>query len=349
MATQQTKKSNESQSPGNIYDAFVKRMFGQLLVIVDFLLHYADRKFVDAVDLTKITPAPTHYIGKEGDERIVDLMFLCPLKNGRGTMMAVIVFEHQSGSLKKIPQKLHKNISAIWTAETKEGKKILSAPYFIVLRTAKKPHRGPYPKMRDSLPKDENGRPVGKAVEVEYDVVDLPAYDLHNLVGGPALRVALGILKTMVEEAGEDFAKALLPLLEISDEEQKIDLTKEVLPFVAKVFAARKRRLDETMVSKALKPIFQNKEFTMMKTIFEEKYDMGFAEGEAKGRAEGKAEGEAAKGKSMLLKILHAKFHRIPKDVEHTILSMTDPTALDSWAEHALACQSMDEFAQAIR
>ncbi|MCL2304274.1 MAG: Rpn family recombination-promoting nuclease/putative transposase [Planctomycetaceae bacterium] len=96
-----------TKSQGNIYDAFVKRMFGRILVIVDFLLYYADPKFVAAIDLKKIKPAPTHYIGKAGDERIVDLVFLCPLKNGQGTLMAVIIFEHQSGNLKKIPRKLH--------------------------------------------------------------------------------------------------------------------------------------------------------------------------------------------------------------------------------------------------
>ena len=125
-------KPQKTKSQGNIYDAFVKRMFGRILVIVDFLVHYADPKFVAAINLTKIRPAPTHYIGKAGNERIVDLVFLCPLKNGRGTLMAVIILEHQGGSLKRIPRKLHKYISAIWDAEEKEGNP-LSAPYFIVL------------------------------------------------------------------------------------------------------------------------------------------------------------------------------------------------------------------------
>ena len=88
-------------------------MFSRTLLFVDFLLHYADEKFIAEVDLKKIQPAPTHYIGKDGDERIVDLVFQCPLKSGDGNLMAVIVFEHESKSLKKIPQKLLKYISAI--------------------------------------------------------------------------------------------------------------------------------------------------------------------------------------------------------------------------------------------
>jgi len=64
---------------------------------------------------------------------------------------------------------------------------------------------------------------------------------------------------------------------------------------------------------------------------------------------QGKAEGKAEQGKSTLLKILHARFKRVPKDVENTISRMTDSVALDSWAVHAATCESMNEFAEAIR
>ena len=113
------RKKNEPKSTGNYIDAFVKQMFGRVLVLVDFLRWYADPEFVEAVELMKIQPASTHYIGKDGDERIVDLVFQCPLKDGRGNFFAVIIFEHQSGSLKKIPLKLLRYISAIWDAEIK--------------------------------------------------------------------------------------------------------------------------------------------------------------------------------------------------------------------------------------
>jgi hypothetical protein len=35
----------------------------------------------------------------------MDLIFLCPLKNGEGSAAAVIIFEHIVGSLKKVPEK----------------------------------------------------------------------------------------------------------------------------------------------------------------------------------------------------------------------------------------------------
>jgi len=342
MGTNMGTKETKSQLLGNIYDTFVKRMFGRILVFIDFLLHYADKRFVDEIDIDKIAPAPTHYMGGEGDERIADLIFQCPLKDGNGSLMAVIVFEHQSTSLKKIPLKLHKIISAFWTAEAKEGKN-LSTPYFIVLRTGKKPYRGQYPKMSDLLPKGRDGKPLGHVPEIWYDVFDLPAWNFGELMGGPILRAALGILKKMIEEAGEDFPEALRPLLELSDKDQKVEVTQEILDFVDKALRVRHRRLDKAGVSEVLKTVFEDQK--MIKSIFDEEFDAGVAVGEARGKAIGEVRGEA----KMLLKILRARFHQVPKNVEKLVQSMTDAVALDSWAQHAATCQSMAEFTKAIR
>jgi len=348
-AKPQRRKKDVSNSEGNYIDAFVKRVFGRILVFVDFLKWYADPEFVDAVDLAKIRPTPTHYIGKDGDERIVDLVFQCPLKDGSGNFLAVIIFEHQSGSLKKIPLKLLRYVSAIWDAEIKEGQKVLSVPYFIVLRTAKKPHRGDYPTIADWLPKGRDGKPLGHVPEIRYTVVDLPERNFSELAGGTELRLALGMLHKMTGGREDEFPEALLPLLEISDEEVQRELLKELLDFAAKAFAAHNRRLDDAKVSRALNSLFHGKEQTMMKTIFEEKFDEGFVAGEARGEARGYAVGEArgvaqgeARGK--VLAILQTRFRRVPKSVEKTIRAMRDLTALESWAEFAATCESLAEF-----
>jgi hypothetical protein len=336
---------NEPGYQGNYVDAFVKQMFSRFIVFVDFLMFYADQRFVSEIDLMKIEPAPTHYIGKFGDERIADLVFQCPLKAGNGNMMAVIVFEHQSGSLKKIPQKLHKYISAIWDAETKEGKKILSAPYFIVLRTAKKPHRGKYPKMVDLLPKGRDGKPLGMAVEIEYDVVDLPARDFYNLVGGAVLRAVLGILKKMLEGHGDEFGEALLPLREITDPEQRIEITNEMLLFADRAFAAHNRRLDMAKVKDALDMIFPESEKPMIKTLYEVTYDEGFVEGKTRGITLGEARGEA----KTIVRVLKTRFNRVPKTVSDRVLAISDSVVLESLTDLAVQCQSLKEFKNALQ
>jgi len=321
-------------------------MFGRVVVFTDFLQNYADKKFVAEIDTTKIQLAPTHYIGIWGDERIVDLVWRCPLKNGNGSLMAVIVFEHESKSLKHIPRKLHKYISAIWDAEAKEGKP-LSAPYFIVLRTGKKPHRSRFYTMADLLPKDKDGKPIGKTVEVTYDVVDLPAWDFDDLVGGAVLRSSLMMLHRITGGHLDDFPEALRPLLELPDGE-RVDITKEMLDFADTAFKVHSRRLDVTIVGKALR-VFKDKEQDMIKSYIDELRDEGIAIGEARGKAIGEARGKARGKAETLLKVLRARFNRVPKETEKAILAMTDPIALDSWAVHAATCQSMNEFTEALR
>ena len=337
---------------GNVFDAFSRYMFGLVLVFTDFLLNYGDQRFVSKIDLAKIELAPTHYINAEGNEGIADLVYRCPLKNGKSDMMAVIIFEHQSGSLRKIPFKLLKYVTGIWVAEAKEGKP-LSAPYFIVLRTGKRPHKGPLPRLADMLPKDQNGKPIGTSIEFEYDVVDLPAWDFDKLVGGPELRLVVGMLKKMSEGKELEFPEALRPLLEIPDGEVVLDLLGVLLDFAAKVMGAHGLPFEKESVSKALAPIFKNvKEInTMVETIFDKKFAEGWAGGVAEGVTIGEARGEAKvlheKAESILT-FLRARFRRVPIAVEQKIRNSKDKIVLDSWTAHAGSCQTMKEFEEAI-
>jgi len=252
--------------------------------------------------------------------------------------MAVIVFEHQSGTLKRIPQKLHKYISTIWDAEMKEGKP-LSAPYFIVLRTGKRPHRKRYPMMADLLPKGQDGEPIGNTVEVTYDVVDLPNWNCDTLIGGAVLRSSLIMLHTTTGGNLDDFPKALLPLLELPEGE-RIEVTKELIDFVAHAFAAKHRKLEVAVANAAVKPILQNGEQTM-KTIFEEREAIGEARGEARGKSEA--------GRKMVLTALRTKFKRVPKSIEKVVLSMSDPIALESLLAQVIQSNTMEEFAEVLR
>lgn len=79
----------------------------------------------------------------------------------------------------------------------------------------------------------------------------------------------------------------------------------------------------------------------MIKTIFEEKYDEGLAEGIAVGEAKALAE----KAETVLT-FLRARFKRVPKTVAEKIRGAKDKVVLDSWAVLAATCESMAEFAK---
>ena len=357
------RRRNENRvklKPGNIYDAFVKEYFGRVIVFSDFLLNYADEQFLQDVDVEKIEPGPTHYFGEKGDERISDMIFSCPLKNGDGTKKVIIVFEHQSGSLKRLPIKLHGYASAIWTAEMKEGKKVLSALYFIVLRTNKIPIRKII-RLADWLPKGSDNKPIGAAPEIEYKLVDLPAFDIKTLKGGPVLRVGLGILKKMTEGTEEEFPEALLPLLEVNDAELKLDTLTQILEFAAKVFAAHNKRLDKEMVRKAVNVIFKERTENMIATIFDEKFLEGKAEGiavaeeerkpkwVAEGEARGEARGETKGLTHAIQSVLQARFMTVPKTLQKRLASISDLGQLELLTKQAATCSSLKEFEKLLR
>jgi hypothetical protein len=184
------------------------------------------------------------------------------------------------------------------------------------------------------LPKGRDGKPLGKAVEIEYDVVDLPAWDFGKLVGGAVLRLTLGMLHKMTGGNLDEYSEALKPLSEIADMGQRIELTKELFDLVDKAFKANNRRLDAAKVNEALKPLFQEKERTIMiKSCFDEKYDAGVADGET--RAWRKA----------VLTAIRTKFSRVPKGIEKTVQAMSDPIALESLVVRVGQCKTLDEFA----
>ncbi|MDR1963752.1 MAG: hypothetical protein LBQ50_08230, partial [Planctomycetaceae bacterium] len=69
----------------------------------------------------------------------------------------------------------------------------------------------------------------------------------------------------------------------------------------------------------------------------------------AEGIAEGKAEGKAEAWRNAVLAVLRGKFKKIPEEIEATIRDMSDPIALESLNVHAAICQSLDEFADALK
>jgi DNA recombination-dependent growth factor C len=65
------------------------------------------------------------------------------------------------------------------------------------------------------------------------------------------------------------------------------------------------------------------------------------AEGEVIGVAKGKAE--------TVMAVLRARFGKVPQGVEREIRQISDSIALDSWAVQAATCQSLEEFAEALK
>jgi uncharacterized Ntn-hydrolase superfamily protein len=112
---------------------------------------------------------------------------------------------------------------------------------------------------------------------------------------------------------------------------------KEILDFVAKVYAARGKRLETVEIYEAVTPLLRERTENTMKSFFEEL------------RAEGEARGEARGKQDMVLAALRKKFANVPQYIETAIRRMSDPIALESLIGDVIVSQTLDEFATALR
>ena len=74
----------------------------------------------------------------------------------------------------------------------------------------------------------------------------------------------------------------------------------------------------------------------MIKTIFEEREEIGEARGEVKA------------SRNMVLKALRKKFKKVPKHIEQAVLTKSDPIALESLLEHVFDSDTLDAFAEGL-
>ncbi|MGL4594422.1 MAG: hypothetical protein ACRCUY_06800, partial [Thermoguttaceae bacterium] len=195
----------------------------------------------------------------------------------------------------------------------------------------------PFPQLADFFPKDKTGKTFGTVPLIEYDVVDLPAWDFTKLVGKPELRLVLGMLKKMSEGVLDDFPEACLPIREFRTLAEQTEWFRDILPFVAKVFAAHRRKLEIETLNRTAKTVFDERNDNMMLTVFEE--------AEMRGKAEGKAEGEA---RGEIRGILKTKFGPVPARINERLMKIADVVVLQSLAVTAEESQSLKEFEQAL-
>jgi predicted transposase YdaD len=107
--------------------------------------------------------------------------------------------------------------------------------------------------------------------------------------------------------------------------------------------ARRMTKQELTTVTEAVKKIIGEKN---MPTILEQYRAEGIAIGEARGETRGETRGEA---RGRLLTTLEVRFNGVPKEIEKAVREMSDLIALESLVEHAKTCQSLTEFAEALK
>jgi hypothetical protein len=313
-------------------------MMGDLLIAADVLRNYADPVIAKHVDLDHLEPEPTQNFGKTFQELVQDIAFVSHLIDKKRRSEILIVAEHKSVVEPFVSLQLLVYLSLTWYRRWNDAGRPqstktfrLPSPILIVLYNGKGDWKSEL-NIKDLVasvpPELEPFIP-----EIRILSIRLNQFDLRNLPGRPETQA---VIESMIRATNGTFVSGLESVLgrfrDTTLDGRIRELIEDIIHYCDWVAEVTPDDVDKAIK----KGIPGEKGIEMSQAV--------------KGIwATLREEGEIKKGREMLLKILRARFQNIPAEVEQTIQSMNDPTALDSWAEHALTCQSMTEFSEAIR
>ena len=327
------------------HDHLVRRFLIDTELMTDLLVHYpqkdVDRKAVGLLDLKYLKCRSPVAIDKNLVEGRGDLRFATTFKGSKRQSNVFLLLEHQSAidadfrfrGLKYIILEYDE-----FRRETK-GKKKFPYPIIVVLYHGKVPWKTLLE--MDDLIEMAPGAETG-LLRYPLILIDISVIPKEKFVGHPALRALLETLQRASE------GKLLKEFDRITDYFKPIKgdpRTRDWLHSLARYAMSVTKigtKIGRELIVKAFSKILSEKEADdMTRTMAEELILEGETRGKAKWKAEGKTEA--------VLTVLRTRFNRVPKDVEKAILQMTDPIALDSWTAQAASCQSMREFAEAVK
>ena len=327
------------------HDHLVRRFLIDTELMADLLVHYpqkdVDRKAVGLLDLKHLECKSPVTIDKNLVEGRGDLRFATTFKGSKRQSNVFLLLEHQSAidydfrfrGLKYIILEYDE-----FRRKTK-GKRKLPYPIVVVLYHGKVPweHLSEMDEMIDRIPGAETG-----LLRYPLILIDISVIPPEKFAGHPALRALLETLQRASEgKLVKEFDRITDYFVPIKNDPRTRDWLHSLARYAMSVTKIG-TKIGRELIVKAFSKILSEKEADdMTRTMAEELRAEGIAEGEARGKVRGKTEA--------VLTVLQTRFNRVPKDVEKAIRQMTDPIALDSWTAQAASCQSMREFAEAVK
>jgi hypothetical protein len=332
--------TNTKKSSGmNPHDRFARKTMGDPLIAADLLRHYTDPIVGNYVDLDHLRAEPTHNFGKGFQELVKDITFTSHLIDERGKAEVLIVAEHKSKPEPFVLLQLLVYLVLSWyqrwcdagrPQSTREFR--LPLPILVVLYNGKEQWEND-PDLKSlvsSIPPELE--PFVPAIKVLF--IRLHQFDKRHLPGRPETRA---VVESMIRATEGTFVAGLESVI---GHFKGLSLDSRIEELVGDIirYCDLTEEVTDDDVDKAITNVIKGQEGIRMsqtarKGIWTTGYEIGIAEGKA----------------DAVLKVLRARFTEVPKATEDAIRQMRDPVALDSWTAYAVTCESMDEFAAALK
>jgi hypothetical protein len=323
------------------HDLLVRRFLTDPALMADLLRYYpqkpADQQTVNLIDLKHLECKSPVTIDEQLTEGIGDLRFSTSFKGKNRKSNVFLLFKHQS---KVEPDFRLRGLKYIvgsyeeFRKTTKEQKK-LPYPIVVVLyhgEIAWK-HLPEMDELIDIVPGVKTG-----LLDYQLILIDVSTLSAGQFQGHPVLQAVLESLQLASERRlAREFDRVIDRLVAVKND-PRIKTWLEPLTRYAMSVA----KIGTEQISKALSKVLSEREANKMAMSTGERL---YLDGEKKGIAIGEARGNA----NMVLTALRTKFKKVPKDIERSVLAMSDSIALESLLVQAIHSNTLDEFAEALR
>lgn len=325
----------------NPHDRFARKTLDDPVIAGDLLGSYADPVVAKYVDLDHLTPDPTQYFSKLFKQVTLDVPYLTRLRDGSGEAEVLIVFEHKSRPTVFVVLQacVYVNL-ALYDRWIKAGRPAKNfkppIPLMVVFYCGKEDWDTEirYQDMFTDLPEELRQY----VPQVRMFGINLNRYSYDNLPGRPDTQVVVESMKRAFDGTFPEHLESMLKRLNAIPLDERIE---ELIVTVC-AYGVMVSDITEEQVDSAISNTIQGpKGIKMAETARESIWQKGVEVGEARGETKGKVE--------TILTFLYARFKNVPLEIYEHLSKMTDPIALNSLAALAATCESVDEFAEALK
>ncbi|MDR2704724.1 MAG: Rpn family recombination-promoting nuclease/putative transposase [Planctomycetaceae bacterium] len=315
------------------HDLLVRRFLVEPKLMADLLTFYVrktkDQKIIQLIDLLHLQCESPINIDTDLTETIGDLRFSTRFKASRQPSTVFLLFEHQSTIDKHFRVRGLDYIVKTYKKFRKKTKGKFKYPYPIVVVL----YHGAIPwkelqemdEMIEMVPGVERN-----LLRYTLILIDVSLIPTNELQGHPALQALIetlqlsskGKLVTQFEHVAEHFTA-------IKDDPRTQGWLHSLVRYALAV-----SKMSQELVTKAFSKILNEKEAKKMATSTMQELII---------------QGKTEFGCNAVLNVLRKRFTKVPKRIETVIQKMNDPIALDSLNVHAATCQTLDEFATALK
>jgi len=334
--------ADESPSCPNSHDLFAKVAFGEPRRAGDFLRHYSVPAIRKHIDLDQLVPIANQFFSAGFQQISLDIPFISWLRDKIGKAEVLMVLEHKSFpcvfTALQVATCAHVVNYTDWkkAGRPKSKKNFkLRIPICVVIYCGdsdwvEEMHSDD---MYDDVPEE-----LWEYVPRHRVVfINLNRYGYGQLPGQPSTQAAVETMKRAKDGTFKENLPHILQKVSSDSLETQID---DLLIGICS-YCNAVTDITQTEIDEVIKQTFLGERGTQMaEAVQKGMWVVGFESGVAKEKVRGKVEA--------ILKILRFRFENVPDEITTSLGAMSDPVALDSLMEHALGCDSLEDFADSL-